>query len=269
MSTTSSTVVEEPVVADATHQLSAILTAPVAASRRTGITLLNAGLLHRVGPYRLYVDLARELSQLGFPVLRIDLAGKGDSPSRQGKPSTQSLLMDVNAAAQTLKRETGATRCVLGGLCSAADDAFLVANKLPGIAGIFMFDGFAPRSAKYYLRRYGPKVLSPKAWRRRLSRREEEADEQGANINLRNWAPPTEMIDRFRELSDNKTHTLAIYTGNAQNVYNYEGQLASVVGASPFLTEHYIPAATHLFPVTAHRKKLLATVSSWMERNFD
>ena len=41
---------------------------------------LSAGLLHRVGPHGLHVRLARELAQMGFSSLRVDLAGTGDSP---------------------------------------------------------------------------------------------------------------------------------------------------------------------------------------------
>ena len=41
--------------------------------------LFNAGLLHRVGPNRLHVTLARRLARRGFPVLRFDFSGIGDS----------------------------------------------------------------------------------------------------------------------------------------------------------------------------------------------
>src|SRR5690606_5770247 len=43
------------------------------------IILLTAGLLHRPGPYRAYVDLARRLADAGYPVLRFDLSGIGES----------------------------------------------------------------------------------------------------------------------------------------------------------------------------------------------
>ena len=41
----------------------------------TGIVLVSAGLVHRVGPNRLYVRLARRLAATGCPVLRFDLSG--------------------------------------------------------------------------------------------------------------------------------------------------------------------------------------------------
>ena len=43
------------------------------------VVLLNAGIIHRIGPNRLYVQLARRLASRGHAVLRFDLAGIGDS----------------------------------------------------------------------------------------------------------------------------------------------------------------------------------------------
>ena len=41
------------------------------------VVILNSGVIHRVGPNRIYVALARDLAALGFPVLRFDLSGIG------------------------------------------------------------------------------------------------------------------------------------------------------------------------------------------------
>ena len=51
------------------------------------IVMANVGLHHRVGPYRLYVDLARRLAARGFAALRFDLSGLGDSAARPGTMS--------------------------------------------------------------------------------------------------------------------------------------------------------------------------------------
>ena len=49
------------------------------------IVLLNAGLIDHVGPSRLWVDLARRWAAMGARVLRFDLSGLGDSPTRPGQ----------------------------------------------------------------------------------------------------------------------------------------------------------------------------------------
>ena len=63
------------------------------------ILLLNAGLVHRVGPHRLNVFLARELSTLSFPVFRFDLSGIGDSTRHKDNRSREDqILSDIQEA---------------------------------------------------------------------------------------------------------------------------------------------------------------------------
>ena len=61
-----------------------IVTLPAESSPvdRPGIVILNAGVLHRVGPNRVHVQMARALAELGFTVLRFDLSSIGDSRAR-------------------------------------------------------------------------------------------------------------------------------------------------------------------------------------------
>jgi len=47
--------------------------------------ILNAGIVHSIGPFRLHVDIARSLAEAGFSSFRIDLSGLGDSETRTGK----------------------------------------------------------------------------------------------------------------------------------------------------------------------------------------
>ena len=52
---------------------------PSASGSPVGVVFLNSGLLHHVGPFRLYVDIARNLAELGLVSLRFDIGGLGDS----------------------------------------------------------------------------------------------------------------------------------------------------------------------------------------------
>src|SRR5438045_1954876 len=49
---------------------------------RQAVILLNPGIVHRVGPGRIYVKIARALAKMGFVILRFDLSGIGDSAVR-------------------------------------------------------------------------------------------------------------------------------------------------------------------------------------------
>ncbi len=55
--------------------------------------LLNAGHLHRVGPNRHYVSIARKLSAMGFTVLRFDFSGIGDSETIEYATSVEENML--------------------------------------------------------------------------------------------------------------------------------------------------------------------------------
>ena len=94
------------------------------------IVLTNAGATHHVGPNRLYVFLARALSGAGFPCLRFDLPGLGDSviedPAQENDaylPAATSIIGGVIAAMPQRP-------VVIAGLCSGAHAAFHSALEL-------------------------------------------------------------------------------------------------------------------------------------------
>ena len=111
-----------------------ILTRPATDTGQPAIVMLNAGSIHRVGPHRLYVRLARELAEAGYPVLRIDHEGLGDSvlrgAGRENHPYPPSAIADVEAALGFLRDQHGYGRFHLMGLCSGAHTAFHAARQL-------------------------------------------------------------------------------------------------------------------------------------------
>lgn len=119
---------------------------PEGAMARGPITLvlLNAGSIHHVGPHRLYVRLARELARLGHSVLRMDLEGIGDSvlrgPGRENHPYSPTAMQDLQAAIAWLRRETGAARFAVVGICSGAYNTFQagLAIEDPGVERLVM-----------------------------------------------------------------------------------------------------------------------------------
>jgi pimeloyl-ACP methyl ester carboxylesterase len=94
------------------------------------VILINAGSIHRVGPNRLYVELARRLAARGDLVLRVDLAGIGDSRPRGAQPDnvvySTTAVDDVGGAVAWCKRQDAKTIAVVG-LCSGAYHALKAA----------------------------------------------------------------------------------------------------------------------------------------------
>ena len=63
--------------------LTGVFTVPEAINtQRPVVLILNAGITHRCGPFRLHVDIARRLARAGFATMRMDLSGLGDSRVR-------------------------------------------------------------------------------------------------------------------------------------------------------------------------------------------
>jgi dienelactone hydrolase len=168
------------------ERLFGVLTEPLggAPSDRPAVVVLNAGALHRVGPNRTYVRLARRLAATGFTALRMDLGGIGDSLPAPGAPDnrvySRDAVADVDAAMSFLAARTGSVRFVLAGLCSGAYVAFHAALADRRIAGAVMInpqtltwkDGdtleVSPSRSYSAVRYYRSAVVLPEKWARVL-----------------------------------------------------------------------------------------------------
>jgi pimeloyl-ACP methyl ester carboxylesterase len=89
-----------------------------------GVVMLNGGATSHIGPNRMYVELARRWAARGYCVLRLDLAGLGDSATRPGENGNEvyppGALDDVSAAINFLRLEFAVENVTLAGLCAGA-----------------------------------------------------------------------------------------------------------------------------------------------------
>lgn len=139
--------IEEVVRFGPSHALVAILARPDDArtdADRPAVVMLNAGLMHRVGPNRIYVKIARALARIGFTVLRFDFSGIGDSrPRSDHLPYLQSAPTEAKEAMDWLAMQHGHQRFVLMGHCSGAGFSYWVASQDERVIGaaIINFEG--------------------------------------------------------------------------------------------------------------------------------
>jgi hypothetical protein len=121
--------IERATFIDGERTLFAIVTEPAGRSVGTetsgyGVVMLNTGATHHVGPNRMYVDLARDWAGRGYIVMRLDLAGLGDSNTRNSEPANEvypaGALYDVGVAIEFLRRRRGVRNVTLVGLCAGA-----------------------------------------------------------------------------------------------------------------------------------------------------
>lgn len=258
-----------------------IVAEPGAQRRRAGVILLNSGLLHRVGPSRLYVHLGRRLAELGFVSARIDISGKGDTPRRPNTTAAQSLLQDYDDVCRVLGSGFGLDRFILLGLCSGADDAFAVASVRDNLAGLVFLDGYAARTLRYHVRHYAPRILrigswlsrSHKIWNRTLRNigHINADDEDLSMAEIRNFPDKDEATRRLEHIAASCERCLCIYTSASHSYYNYEGQLQD--GFPSFrpkggLREIYLPAARHTYPLAQHRRLAIERICDWA-RDFE
>jgi alpha-beta hydrolase superfamily lysophospholipase len=128
----SAVLTERPVFFASEPELFGIVTEPPRGEmRRRAVILPNIGADYHIGASRMYVSLARLWAQHGYVVLRMDLAGLGDSDTRSGRPDNEvyppDALDDVRAAMEFLRDRYGVSDITLGGLCSGAYHALRAA----------------------------------------------------------------------------------------------------------------------------------------------
>lgn len=151
-----------------------ILHRPDQARRRGIVIVVGGGPQYRVGGHRQLTLWARTLCADGYPVLRFDYRGMGDS---QG--SFAGFLHvddDIRAAVDRLAAEVpGLDEIVLWGECDAASAILMYAGLDPRIKGVVLLNPWVRTEAlkaqavlrHYYLRR----ILEPSFWRKVFSGR--------------------------------------------------------------------------------------------------
>ena len=141
------------------------------ASCRRGVVIVVGGPQYRVGSHRQFVLLARELADNGFPTLRFDQRGVGDS---EGTTDFENLDADIRAAVDVLlAKQPQLTEVVLWGLCDAASAVMMYAHKDDRVAGAVLLNPWVRDDrtiAQTYIRSYYSKrLLSAEFWRKLLT----------------------------------------------------------------------------------------------------
>ena len=252
-------------------------------SDRPAVIVANSGILHRVGACRVHVKLARRLAEEGYPVLRFDFSGIGDSAVRRDDLAfEESAVVELQEAMNYLTSATGAKKFVVMGLCSGADMAFSVAEVDTRVVGLAVFDPWAYRTPAYYWKHYGPRVFKlsswTNAWKVRYGKDAAASNDfpkmqavEDSDMELptyvREFPPRAESADLLKRLIDRGTEICAVFTGGQSEFYNYEGQFEDAFKDVPMggqLLELYWPGADHIFTGLGHQKLLVDTMSSWM-----
>lgn len=141
----------------------------------TGVLILVGGPQYRVGSHRQFTLLARSLAESGFPSLRFDFSGMGDSEG--DRLDFDETLEDIGAAVDAVVQSLpGITRVVLWGLCDAASSALMYAHQDPRVSGLILLNPWV-HSGEYspevrLEQFYRPFLSSKEKWRLLVSGRD-------------------------------------------------------------------------------------------------
>ena len=271
-------VAETPLFIGEDHPLFAIVSEPAERkSRRTGIILLNSGLVHRAGPFRLGVEIARSLASQGFTVIRLDQSARGDSKRRKGLSVVEAANLDIELAKEALRSQTGIDKVVLAGLCSGADDIVRHVADKTDVDGLVLMDPYAPKTRQFQLRYYLPRLLNPARVFRFLLRKlgHVKKDEDVAPSHdlgsFREFPNCPQAASAFRAVSNSGGASLCLFTSGVYYYYNYVGQLVkglSLQDISGDIEEVFFKTAEHTYPLTSHRKRLVEIIADFCDRRF-
>ena len=251
---------------------------------RPAIIFINGGLLHRVGPYRLYTETAREFETLGYHVLRFDLSGLGDSATIAYKGEfTEQAQRDITAAINFMQASHGCNEITLAGLCSGADDALDAAVMDDRIKGLLLLDGAGFRTRRFHVHRaiqhYGRRIFRQQRWVRlvnRICRRagvplseQKHVEISEANESMRITRSPAELRSAVETLARRGVKQHFLFTGGVFSYYNYRGQLFDMfkgLDLNGLVSESFHTECDHMFLLHRHRHAVLTDMVRWVSQ---
>lgn len=262
-------------------RLLGVLTTPPDEDRdRPCVVILNAGVIHRVGPGRLSVDMARRAAAAGFLAFRFDLSGLGDSAPRVPPLGVvESANADVSDALDCLRAIHGTRAFVLVGLCSGAIHAHHAAAADHRVVGAALLDGYSyptPRSRALaaVARLRSPLRLARAALRRATRLAGSAAPAPSLNDEdafLPRWPSRARVEADLLGMMARGVELLYAFTGEWVSAYRYPGQMRDAFPRVPFgerLSERLIPEAEHLLFTRGERLLLLDVLAKWLKERF-
>jgi pimeloyl-ACP methyl ester carboxylesterase len=251
------------------RRLAGIVTEPGGALPEQGLILINAGLVPKCGPYRLYTQLARRVAERGVVTLRFDLGGVGDSVQEtSARPLAARTIHEIRAAIDQLCERHALKDVALGGLCSGAEDAFRAAAEDPRVTRVVLMDPFAYRTRGWAVRhlahRVGRRAL------RALGVYEPVVAPQtaGARAVSYRYMEHTEAEAIFETLLARGARAHFVYTAGMREHFNHPSQLQAQFRNLDFrslVTVDYLAQMDHTQLLQADRDTLVDTIARRLE----
>jgi pimeloyl-ACP methyl ester carboxylesterase len=233
----------------------------------TMVIMMSAGMLHNVGPYRMYVELARGLSQQGISSLRFDLSGIGDSlgVGSAGK-SIDRAAAEAIEAMDYLQQKHGVKNFIFFGLCSGADDSMQTALQDQRVKGFILMDGLAYGTLKFKVFKVAlmlKKMLRPEKWFnkfKKVTALKQAPASLATGGDIREFPTTvTQATEELQQLVDRGTQLHFVYTGGT-DYYNYSQQFYDMlpdVNWKGTESTQFFPHMDHVATLCEDRRELI------------
>jgi exosortase A-associated hydrolase 1 len=274
--------------------LLAIVNRPQLAGSR-GVLVVVGGPQYRVGSHRQFALLAHDLAGQGIAVMRFDYRGMGDSTGE--RRDFEQVSSDLRAAVDGFFAAVKELRdVVIWGLCDAASAALFYAHQDPRVSGVALLNPWVRTvegEARAYLRHYYTKRLfSAEPWRK-LLRGDFDLRRSAASLvgNVRGAMARGESMQQDRtgagEVAEHTSGTKPLPERMADGLARFKGRVLLILSgndltakefidvtdgsrqwrqllASPRVTRHVLPEATHTFSRREWRDQVAAWTAAWL-----
>ncbi|MGC9318102.1 MAG: alpha/beta fold hydrolase [Armatimonadota bacterium] len=260
-----------------------VLHEPQEARRDAALVFLHGWAGYRIGPHQMFTKMARRASDRGFPCLRFDFRGRGDSEGDAEATTLSTMIQDAQAAVAMVCEEVGVERAALIGDCSGSEVAIgvgplderidsLVLWSAPIVAGDRAAADRAKRRsiyatyfAKLFRRETWSKLfagrLQPRMILRALSSGGKGAGEEGAESDRE-----IDWYDRFMRFEG---EALFIYGGNdptAPSALEHYEELSRQAGRA--FDSHVVEGANHAFYSLGWEDEVIEVSLGWLAERY-
>jgi len=247
------------------------------AENRPAIIFLHGWPGNRLGPHRMFVKAARRFAADGWPCLRLDFAGRGDSDGDVTTASITTMVEDTRYATRFLADRWPGRPVLLLGICSGAKVAIGAADA-SDIAGLVLWSaermgfladaGIAARKSAHSFKSYLLKILRPESWKKLVT----------GTVNFRmvsrallqaEVATPLEREEesawlRKAQVAFRKPVLLVFGTGDPDAGPAAAAYQAFFTGTGCSTTLHTVSGANHSYYSLAWEADVIDTTHQWL-----
>lgn len=254
---------------------------PGAPRKSIAVVVVVGGAQYRVGSHRQFVQLARRLSASGYPVLRFDLPGMGDSPDEPLSFENTSAHIAV-AIDAVYNNCPGVEHVVLWGLCDGASASLLYAEGADDkrVSGLALLNPWVKSEASlaraHVKQYYRSRLMEPAFWRKLIGGQVGWPALQALGKNLRTMRKSNPEPLSFQDAMANGWHnfkgpillmlserdlTAKAFREHAIADTQWEGALER-----PLLSLHSIKGADHTCSSATASRQMESFVIQWLGR---